>query len=380
MKRILFICGIALAALTLTSCGGEEPDSGDNKGNEDNTEQEDVLANYKKIDCKVRDLALIYQGGAHRIDWTEDELAPYVTHRFFGGNEEWLFDGFLFLEFTTQPGSEGRQFTDGSGQDNARREDWEWYLDRLFEKGKSLDALNKLIGKKKQAIGDPGFKHKIALTCMVPIFGQTDWGKLDGVNMRFSVDDVDRTKVCKWFIDELTGRFAAGNYENLELYGIYMICENSYHIENLSRNISSYLKTKGLDYLWIPYYQAREAIWKSYGFTTAYLQPNHFFTPSIPDSRLDDTIEFIRENNMAIEFECDERALSDANPSYRDRMIAYIDYFEKGGIWYDTPIAYYTGNHLLLDFAQQPTIQNTTLFDRLCRYIVNRRLAQEKND
>ena len=31
---------------------------------------------------KIRDLALIYQGGVQRIDWTPDQFVPYVTHQF----------------------------------------------------------------------------------------------------------------------------------------------------------------------------------------------------------------------------------------------------------------------------------------------------------
>ena len=53
--------------------------------------------NYQTTD--IQDLALIYQGGKHRLDWTVDEFRPYVVHRFLDGSKHWLFDGFLFLEF-----------------------------------------------------------------------------------------------------------------------------------------------------------------------------------------------------------------------------------------------------------------------------------------
>ncbi|WP_242489642.1 DUF4855 domain-containing protein [Bacteroides thetaiotaomicron] len=45
---------------------------------------------------KIKDLALIYQGGVHRIDWTSDQFLPYVVHQFADGHKDWLFDGFLF--------------------------------------------------------------------------------------------------------------------------------------------------------------------------------------------------------------------------------------------------------------------------------------------
>lgn len=43
-------------------------------------------------------MALIYQGGNHRPEWTEDELRPYVVHTFADGRMEWFFDSFLFFD------------------------------------------------------------------------------------------------------------------------------------------------------------------------------------------------------------------------------------------------------------------------------------------
>lgn len=100
--------------------------------------------------CDVRDLALIYQGGTHRCDWTEPEIEPYVTHRFSDGSEQWIFDGFLFLEFKD---ARGHQFSPGYDKVNATRAEWEWYIDRLFEKEKSLHALDAVISRKKNELG-----------------------------------------------------------------------------------------------------------------------------------------------------------------------------------------------------------------------------------
>ncbi len=369
MKHLLSVFGIAIAALTFTACGGDDPEPTPDP--KPNPPVEEDLSKYKKIDYKVRDLALIYQGGAHRIDWTVDEFLPYVSHRFMNGDEEWIFDGYLFLEFTSGTNG-GKQFTAGYGQPNACKEDWEWYLGRLFERGKSLDALNKAIERKKGTLGEPPFKHKVALTCFVPILGQTDWGELDGVPLKFN-KEADRAKAGIWFIDELISRFEAGNYNNLELYGIYMICEEASTIQNYCRSLKEHTSSKNLDFLWIPYFSASgNTSWKSWGFDIAYLQPNHFFDVEIPDSRLDDAVKKARTYNMALEFECDENALSQVTNSKQNRMKAYMDAFEKHGVWYDLPVAYYTGNHMFLDMARQPSPQNIQVLDRLCQYIVNR--------
>ena len=56
-----------------------------------------VVKGYMSTD--IHDLVLIYQGGSHRLDWTEDQFLPYVIHEDSKGNKDWFFDGFLFLEF-----------------------------------------------------------------------------------------------------------------------------------------------------------------------------------------------------------------------------------------------------------------------------------------
>ena len=122
MRRITAIIAVALAIAGIASCGG----SGKKGSGADSTQVDSAFLKYDK----VRDLALIYQGGAHRIDWTEDQFAPYVTHKFADGTEDWIFDGYLFLEFKD---GRGAQLSPGYDSINATRQVWEWYLDRIFE-------------------------------------------------------------------------------------------------------------------------------------------------------------------------------------------------------------------------------------------------------
>lgn len=358
---------MALAASAFTSCGGN---GAKNTNQADTTEVADSA--FAEIG-KVRDLALIYQGGAHRIDWKEKQIEPYVTHKFADGTEDWLFDGYLFLEFKD---GRGAQLSPGYDTINATKEVWEWYLDRLFEQDKSLDALNKVITKKKALLGDPGFKHKIVLTAVVPLNGQTDWGELDGKQLDFNNTD-DQKQAMRWFIDQLTDRFAAAGYDNLDLYGIYWIDEDMVHTNDFPREIKDYIHDKGLEFVWIPYFKAPGSErWKDLGFDIAYQQPNHFFDTAIPDSRLDEAIDIALAYNMGVEFETDERALSQDPDSYRDRMVAYIEAFENRGVFEKAPIAYYTGNHLFTDMVDNPSAENQEIMDRLARHITDRRKAQ----
>lgn len=127
---------------------------------------------------KIADLVLIYQGGGHRpMEWTKDQFLPYVVHEDQQGNKNWLFDGFLFLEFKD---GKGHNYAPGYDKLNARCPEWEWLLDRRFAKDKAFSSLNQCIAEQKAAIGNPGFKHKMISGIPSPILNQDDWGEING--------------------------------------------------------------------------------------------------------------------------------------------------------------------------------------------------------
>ena len=261
--------------------------------------------NYQTTD--IQDLALIYQGGKHRLDWTVDEFRPYVVHRFLDGSKHWLFDGFLFLEFKN---GTGRCYTVGYEKEFARKPEWEWLLDRIFDEGKSLSALDQCIGEQIAEIGKPAFRHKVVLGLPEAVRDQKDWGELDGRRMDFSKDE-DQIAATKWYIDQLIARFKKAGYKHLELSGFYWVAEDTNHCGDLTVPLSEYIHAQKKLFYWIPYWQAKgHEDWKRLGFDVAYQQPNHFFNKSIPDSRLDEACAVARKNGMAMEIgraSCRER-------------------------------------------------------------------------
>lgn len=316
----------------------------------------------------IRDLALIYQGGVGRIDWTESDFEPYVAHTFADGSRDWLFDGFLFLD---SRGPNGSLATTGRAN-GAKKDDWEWYIDRLYEPGKSLEALDRTIGRLKKEIGDPGFRHKIVLNLLPPDYGLKEWGELDGRMLSFD-NDSDRVVASKWYIDRIIDKFNRAGYENLELFGIYYHDEDLIFCHDFPKLIAPYIHEKGLEFSWIPYFKARGyERHKEMGFDIAYMQPNYFFDP-LPKKRLDETIDIALRNGLSMEFECDGDALSQKPGSKYDRMVDYIDAFEEHGIFDECPIAYYTGSKLLIEMRDNPSPENQAVMDRLARLIVNRR-------
>lgn len=318
----------------------------------------------------VQDLALIYQGGSHRLDWTVDEFRPYVVHEYADGTKDWLFDGFLFLEFKN---GSGRHYTVGYEKLNARKGEWAWLLDRIFEEGKSLSALDACITEAAGELGKPGFKHQIVLGLPEAIRDQKDWGELDGRTLDFSKEE-DQLAATRWYIDELVKRFKAAKYKNLELSGFYWVAETNNYCGELTVPISDYIHSLGKLFYWIPYWQSKGAEdWKALGFDVAYQQPNHFFNHSIPDSRLDDACAFARAHGMAMEFEFDEKATADRENSSYDRMKAYIDHFEKNDVFNTSALAYYCGNRGVLTLHESKNPKDHALMDRLARLIQMRR-------
>lgn len=318
---------------------------------------------------QVRDLALIWQGAERRIDWTPDQFVPYVAHTFADGRREWLFDGYLFLDSDRNPDIRYFPWMDHEG---ATKADWTWYLDRLFEKGKGLDALNNTIGKVKSEIGDPGFRHKLVLTQLIPTPGNKHWGDVDGRVLDFDKRE-DMIEACRWYIGELISRYEAAGLDNLDLIGIYWLDEDMTKTRDIAADIAPLVHERGLEYSWIPYFKGRgsDRGW-DYGFDMIYLQPGQYWHGEL-DSRIDNCIDVALHSGFGLEFECESDAISQDPKCKADAMEKYIDAFEKYGVYDKSPIAYYTGSKALLDFYLNPSPENQRIMDRFAGHIVARR-------
>lgn len=327
-----------------------------------------VFAQYKTD--KIKDLALIYQGGVNRLDWTQDQILPYVVHKFADGHKDWLFDGFLFLDFSD---GKGRGYASGYNKENARKKEWVWLLNRLFEKDKALSALDGCIQQEKKELGDPNFRHAVVIGLPIASPAQTDWGTLDGKALNFK-NQADQVKAMQWYVKQLLKRFKEAEYKNIKLAGFYWIDEDITACKNLSKYISKYVHNKNKKMYWIPYWKAKGfEQWKELGFDIAYQQPNHFFTPIIPDSRLDEACQSALSNHMGMEFEFDERALFENKSSFYNRMKAYIEAFERHDVFKKSAIAYYSGSKAILEMSKSKNAKDIEIMDRLSKLIIGRR-------
>ena len=327
----------------------------------------------------INDIVLIYQGNLSRPDWTIDEFIPYVTHTYADGSRSWLFQGFIFLEFATK---EVAYINNIKNKRNATKGDWEWLMNRVFERNKALDALDKCIERQKAVLGTPPFRHKVILCLPSPLKGQTNWGKVGTYRLDFSKEN-DQLKAVEWYMNELIKRFRSSGYKNIDLEGFYWVEEDTEVITvSLLQQVSAMIHKKGLRFYWSPYYCARGCTgWAKAGFDFAYMQPNYVTSTNLnrEKSYLTEALFKAKKANLAIEFDFDQKLITKPE-IYIKRMNEGIEIYEKNKLFDDCALLYYDGGGTLLSIyegkdrlygAVRKSLYAPVL-DRIARLIVKR--------
>jgi hypothetical protein len=319
----------------------------------------------------IADMVLIYHGAVNRtLEWNKDQFTPYVVHQNIQGKKDWLFDGFLFTEFLD---GKGHHFAHGNDQTKlACRPEWEWLMERQFEKDLAFSALDQCIGEQIKVMGKPSFRHKLVVVMPVPVKGQKEWGSLDRP-MDFSNDE-DRVEACKWYIDRFLDRYRKEGYQNLDLEGFYWVSEKDDLYKDILVQVGDYIRSKNLRLFWIPYWTAIGFDnWKTDKFDFAYIQPNYFFKNEVNYERLDAVCAYAKGTGMGLEMEFDSRALADAKESKRDRLKSYIKAFEENDVFRDASVAYYEGGGAIYEFYRSKNPLDKELMDRLAKIIIRRK-------
>ena len=337
---------------------------------------------WQKAAPNTTDMVLIYQGGRQRPAWSSEELAPYVSCVDPRDNKEkWLFDGFLFIEYIN---AKKHAFEEGLHIPAADKSDWEDLLDRNFESGHGLAALEQACAETESRIGKPVRPRQVVLTLPEPVEGATNWGQLNGYALNFS-NQTDRVVAGTWYVTNALARWQKLNPKHLQLAGFYFVPERT-----LGSNpkflplIAAEIHQRGYKFYWIPYWWARGAgEWKQHGFDIAWQQPNHFFHPELSDSRINQACDFARKHGMGMEFEMDDRLISKPE-TFAPRFDAYLKVFEAEGAKINASIAYYEGGGAMLHLARSKDPNVRKHYDRLAQWVLDRQeiadeLAKKSN-
>ncbi|MBQ8098247.1 MAG: DUF4855 domain-containing protein [Bacteroidaceae bacterium] len=319
----------------------------------------------------ISDMVLIYHGGTHRKEtWDPELFKPYVYAERDGGKGDWLWDGFLFLEIF-----DGQRcgFASGYRPTPATKADWLMLLDKLFTPGHAIYGLDLCIQQAQKVCGKLPKKRQIVIALPEPIPNQKNWGEIDGRALDFSVT-ADRIAACKWYIDRIVERFKQAKLKNVELAGYYWLAEEATNTRDFVSTIADYIHLGKKQFYWIPYFMSDGySTWRELGFDKAYLQPNHFFNDKIPDSRIDEACRLGQKYHMSMEFEFDRNALDKS----ASRMEAYIDGFERNGVFRETDLAYYQGGDGVWALFHG-NADNRALYYRLANLIAERQKTAKK--
>lgn len=321
-----------------------------------------------KQDLTIRDMVLIYDGGAHRtIQWDKEHFAPYVSLENEEGAKDWLFDGFLFLEI--HDGTRG--FASYYKDLAARKVEWTNLIDNYFREGNAIMALNSQISEVMESSSVTKLsKRKVVITVPEPIPNQTDWGEINGKAMDFSKQE-DRLEAVKWYIDYAIKSFKEANPKNLELAGFYWVAEEATNSRELVKHVADYTNENGRRLYWIPYFNSDGFNeWEELGFDQAFYQPNYFFKDDIPISQIEKACEDAMKNGMSMEMEFDDRALAKHGWGYR--MKDYIRIFDQYEVWDKMEVAYYQGGDAFYKLYHSDNPEDNELYMQLANLIVKR--------
>jgi len=325
---------------------------------------------------KIVDLALIYHGGAQRVHWNAEALKHYV----YRNNEkktDWLYDGFLFLEFSAKINGEQVDFEYNNGLRGGRgatKKDWQWLLERTFAPKEGPKAVEHILDSLAKRKIFPPFRRKAVFALPLPIFEQRNWGELSGKSLDFT-DVKDRAQAMIWYIDQVREHWRKSNIKHLDFGGFYWTHEavfDKHNDKELVRLVKAYLEKINEPLSWIPYYGAENSpFWKEIGFDVAYQQPNYFFEVKTPMEILTGAIRFAQDNKLSLEMEYDGRV---DQPEFRKKFYEYLEKFDDAKAWNKLPIAYYDGDGAWYHMSLSKDVEMQKMKNRLGDIIVKRQL------
>jgi hypothetical protein len=284
-------------------------------------------------------------------DWVPGSFTYYLAHVDKDGTPgDWLFDGFLFLAITA---ASGRNFWDGK----ANASDWDWWLDKMFEKGRQLDALE-LDARSLEPLVGPVIPKKVIISIPRP---------------PVDADAAGQWAVVKGFVDRSVRRFAEKGHRNIELDGFYWFHEgvDGTNAELVNR-LRQDLHARGLRLYWIPYDVGHEnrahlLKWrmKSLSFDGLWLQPNYFWAErnaKYAAQDLDDTAWFAKSMGSEVEIEFDHGVYTTGW-----KLGRYTHYLMSGDVYgyRNGPLMYYDGYQGYIKSGQSRNPVQRAIYDDL---------------
>jgi len=306
---------------------------------------------------------LVYAGSRkdHIPPYSVSQFERLVTHVDSARQPQyWVFTGAIFLHLYAPS---GRVFTTWIGGDPATGADWTEYLDSLFVPGAALSRLDSAVAIASAALGPPAVPFRVSI--MVPYPDPSVAGvEFDGQIYDFG-NAAGRGDAAAAYIHDVVRRFQAAGYLHLRLDGFYWLLEQAPESDvDVITRVAGDVHGEGLRFLWIPYYTAqRWNAWRDLGFDAAWLQPNYFFDPALPQTRLDSAAARAEQDGMGLEVEFDGRLWGDS--MYCDRLQPYLATLANQPQLLAREIAVYDGGNGLLHLSFGRQLTDRALYQAL---------------
>ncbi|MBQ3231244.1 MAG: DUF4855 domain-containing protein [Clostridia bacterium] len=336
----------------------------------------------------VRDLPLVYFGywpeNEHIAKSNKQELLPYVAYIDKNGKiTDTMFDSLLFLFVQGRCPSGGCTGYHGGP---SLLSDWEYLMDVLFEKDYSLSALDQAYAETKSALALPADKKlKVYLTAPVPKISLEPFGDMngDGIEEKLLSTD-DCIDAYLWYVDEVTRRFEASGFENLEIDGWFWINES---VSRATRDDEEYFATRcvkglhdrGYKCVFIPYFQAGGADKaEKIGFDCVTMQPNLSFNKPLqldPAGAMEDFVDACKKYGYGIELEIHHGVKNqETKKLYGEYFYEYMRSGIKSGMMTDSVHTYYqcAGPGVFYDCAISSDEYLRGIYDNLYKFIKGR--------
>jgi len=169
----------------------------------------------------------------------------------------------------------------------------------------------------------------------------------------------------KAYLGEVTRRFGTARLTHATLSGFYWLNETIGSVDtSFIPRLADAIHRAGLRFYWIPYYGASGAErWQGLGFDEAWQQPNYFFHPEVPGTRLDTAIARARKTGMGLELEFNPKLFQ--GWPFADRLLPYLSALETAPDLRQHSITIYEGAGALIQLARSRDAWHRALYNRL---------------
>ncbi len=346
------------------------------------------------------DMVLLYYGydANGPRDWTPEQLKYYVGYyRRAGTDEEQLvapfFDTVLWMYRIS---SRKHLFETSIRSEPTTKPDWDECLDRLFEPGKQLHALEAAAADLERQLGRPA-PVRVVLTIPYPDVRVAEWDPAsDDPNNDFRTSDAARLAAVQAHIQRAVQRWTAAHFTHLQLLGFYWFNEGHINLRDhakappdsprsdlaLTRQVARCLHAqqvegRPLTLTWIPYSPygverlnvVAELLQAPPAERIDYLmvQPNYFFARHKKERT--DLVQLVRNTAgvpCGVEVEFDESVARDETA--RRRLRDYLEVITaEHPRWRAMPAGYYQGLRGVYQLATRPELAD--LYDALYEFV-----------